>query len=243
MNGTDEARERLLDRARLALSREGARLVADGERYLVRANSDRRRRPVLRLDEPAFRALIAAPGLRPLADGAWGLIRRPDPAPVPPAGRPGLIEGERTVVEADGRLIQRRANLGESPLAWLARRRDGHGRPWLTPAELMAGERLREDFDRVGLVGRLTMDWNAGPRAAGGRGQGLDPAERGIAAKARIRSALDAVGPGLAPILERVCFHGSALQAAERTLGLPRRSGKTVLKLALQRLAQHYGLG
>jgi hypothetical protein len=29
---------------------------------------------------------------------------------------------------------------------------------------------------------------------------------------------------------------------AERTLGLPRGAGKTVLKLALEQLARHYGI-
>jgi hypothetical protein len=37
-----------------------------------------------------------------------------------------------------------------------------------------------------------------------------------------------------------VCLAETALQVAERELGLPRRAGKTVLKLALQRLAMHY---
>ena len=61
-----------------------------------------------------------------------------------------------------------------------------------------------------------------------------------MAAKARVASALEAVGPGLREMLEQVCLRASALEAAERGLGLPSRSGKTVLKLALQRLAAHY---
>jgi hypothetical protein len=40
-----------------------------------------------------------------------------------------------------------------------------------------------------------------------------------------------------------VCLAGATLEAAEPALGLPRRSGKTVLKLALGRLADHYQLG
>ena len=60
------------------------------------------------------------------------------------------------------------------------------------------------------------------------------------AIRERIAGALAAVGPGLREILERVCLMGSALEAAERSLKLPRRAGKTVLKLALQRLARHY---
>ncbi|HRD47848.1 MAG TPA: DUF6456 domain-containing protein, partial [Caulobacter sp.] len=117
------------------------------------------------------------------------------------------------------------------------------GRRWLTLAEIAAAERLREDFALAGVVGRLTMAWDAGPRARGARGRGLEPAEKARAAKDRIARALDAVGPGLREILQHVCFAGSALDAAERDLGLPRRSGKTVLKLALQRLAVHYGIG
>ena len=62
-------------------------------------------------------------------------------------------------------------------------------------------------------------------------------------ARDRVRAALEAAGPGLAPMLERICIHGSALEAAERGLGLPRRSGKTVLRLGLQRLAAHYRIG
>ena len=53
--------------------------------------------------------------------------------------------------------------------------------------------------------------------------------------------ALEAAGPRLAPMLEAVCIRSSALQAAEGQLGLRRRQGKTVLKHALQALAEHYG--
>ena len=70
----------------------------------------------------------------------------------------------------------------------------------------------------------------------------VEPAERARAAKERIARALAAAGPGLGDILEHVCLRSTALEAAERSLGLPRRSGKAVLKLALGRLAAHYGL-
>ncbi|WP_241693684.1 DUF6456 domain-containing protein, partial [Caulobacter sp. SSI4214] len=153
-----------------------------------------------------------------------------------PPGRPGVIE--ETVAAPAGEGTARR-NLGESPIAWLARRRDREGRPWLTPIEAAAGERLREDFESLGTQGRMTMAWDAGPRVEGGR-PGLAPAERDTAARQRIAKALDAVGPGLRGILESVCLLGSALETAERSLKLPRRAGKTVLKLALQGLARHY---
>lgn len=225
------------------LERPGAWLAADGEGYVVRVGADRRRRAAGRLTEADFRALAAEPGLRSRPDGGWTLRPRPASPPKPPAGRPGFIAGERAVAEPGGGMAVRAVNLGESPIAWLAHRRDANGRPWLTPAEAASGERLRDDFYRAGIVGRLTMDWDAGPRSGGRSPAALDPAERGLAAKARVSAALDAAGPGLKEMLERVCLAGMTLEAAERALGLPRRAGKAVLKLALGRLAVHYGVG
>lgn len=228
-----EAR-RLAERAMRLLSRPGAVIEAQGVGYGVRLGASRRRSVMLTLDEAAFQALAREATLKVRAQGGWTLTARPEPL-APPPGRPGVIENE---VEApDGGKTRR--NLGESPIAWLARRRDGEGRPWLSPTEAAAGERLREEFESLGTQGRTTMRWDLTPRVSGGR-PGLAPAERDHAARERIAKALAAVGPGLREILERVCLLGSALETAERSLKLPRRAGKTVLKLALQRLAQHY---
>ena len=233
--------ERLTARATAGLTRPGACLEMSGAEYALRLAPDRRRRPLMLLNEAVFVRLAKEPGLKPRPAGGWVIARLPA-EPSPPPGRPGVVIGERAVLDEDGRPAFRAANLGESPIAWLARRRDANGRPWLTPQEAAAGERLRDDFYRAGSVGRLTMDWSGMPRAGSGGGLRLDPAERARAAKARVAAALEAAGPGLREILERVCLAGSALEAAERGLNLPRRSGKTVLKLALGRLALHYGL-
>lgn len=235
----------LTERAAGALARPDAWLSAEGQGYEVRLGSDRRRRPLMRLDETVFAELTREPGLALRPEGGWRLARV-RVAACPPREerpRPGMIERERPVVTPEGRTEMRRANLGESPLAWLARRKGPDGQPWLSPAELMAGERLREDFERAGTLGRLTMAWDAGPRAKGGRGPGVDPLEHGVSARARIAAAMAAVGPQSRPVLEQVCFRGAALAVAERELKLPRRSGKRVLKLALQRLAAHYRIG
>jgi hypothetical protein len=104
-----------------------------------------------------------------------------------------------------------------------------------------AAERLRNDHERCAVIGRLTMDWSGLP-PLGRRLDGDRPAERDRAAKQRLADALAAVGPGLREMLERVVLTGTALEAAERGLSLPRRAGKTVLKLALTRLADHYGM-
>jgi hypothetical protein len=222
--------ERLAVRAERLLRRPGSLIEVKGLGYVVRFGP--RRATMLTVDEAAFRVLARDGALAQRREGGWRLIK-PLAPPAPPPGRPGVIEGERVVIEGSDQHVVLRANLGESPLAWLARRGG------LEPVEIVAGERLREDFQKAGTVGRLTMNWDAQPRGEGG-GQGLEPALRARAAKDRIAAALAAVGPGLREMLERVCLAETALQVAERELGLPRRAGKTVLKLALQRLAMHY---
>lgn len=228
-----EAR-RQAERAMRLLARPGAVVEAQGEGYGVRLGASRRRRPMLILDEAGFRALAREAVLKVRPQGGWTMIDRPPPMS-PPPGRLGVIDGE---VLLPGASKPVRRNLGESPIAWLARRRDRDGQPWLTPVEAAAGERLREEYERLGTQGCLTMRWDAA-RVDGGL-PGLAPVEQGHAARQRIARALDAVGPGLREILERICLMGSALEAAESALKLPRRTGKTVLKLALQRLARHY---
>lgn len=239
---------RMLERARSLLDRPGAWLDQSGGAYPLRLGGDRRGRVVLTLDEAAFRALIERPGLRRRDGGGW--LARPAPArhtalsPAPPPGRPGLIEGERPVMEADGRLATRRANLGESPVAWLARRKDASGRPWLSPAEVAAGERLRREAETALSGPSLTMRWDALPRTgSGGASARVEPGDRALSAAARVEAALSACGPRLRALVERVCIHGTSLQLAEQDLSLRRRQGKTVLKQGLQALAEHYGIG
>ncbi|MBD3833655.1 DUF6456 domain-containing protein [Brevundimonas bullata] len=243
--------KRIVERARALLDRPGAWLDQSGAAYPLRLGGDRRGRVVLTLDEAAFRALVERPGLRRRDGGGWQARARsvtntslsPGLAPGSPAGRPGLIEGERPFMELDGRLTTRRANLGESPVAWLARRKDASGRPWLSPAEVAAGERLRREAE-IALSGpSLTMRWDALPRAGGGSSARVEPSDRALSAAARVEAALSACGPRLRALVERVCIHGTSLQLAEETLFLRRRQGKTVLKQGLQALAEHYGLG
>ena len=238
----DEDRE--AERAVVLLRRPGAWLSPEGGGYRVRVGADRRRRAHMAVGEALFTRLATAPGLAVRAEGGWMLARGggADGAPAK-AGRPGVVDGERRVREADGRTVSRAANLGESPLAWLARRKDRTGAPFLTAAELAAGERLRDDYHRAGVLGRLTMNWDAGPRERSARGPGGDPLERGRNARARVAAALEAVGPELRPVLEHACLRETSLALAERALGLPKRTGRTVLKLALQRLAAHYRIG
>ena len=127
-------------------------------------------------------------------------------------------------------------NLGESPLTWL------HVRGHLSDRQLDAGERLRADYERAQLAPSVTMRWDA-VRIRGSGDAGLTPGERQIAAKARFDAAIASAGPGLADVLWRVACAGESLPVVEKALAWPVRSGKLVLRLALDRVADFYRIG
>ena len=70
----------------------------------------------------------------------------------------------------------------------------------------------------------------------------LNASERQLAARARFEGAVSAAGPGLSDILWRVVCAGETLPFAEREMAWPVRSGKLVLRLALDRVAGAYRL-
>lgn len=124
-------------------------------------------------------------------------------------------------------------NLAESPLVWLYAR--GH----LTERLLDAGEALRTDYERAQLSASITMRWDPVRVKSTGE-RGLAASERQVAARQRFDGAIKAAGKGLEDILWRVVCAGEALPEAEKTLGWPARSGKLVLRIALERVAEFY---
>ena len=229
------------ERARRMLARPGAWIDQHEGRYPLRVGGDRRSRVSLTLDETDFLALVADPGLKVRKGGGWTARRAT--ADGPAYGSPGQVIGQRTLMDDDGCVITRAANLGETPIAWLARRRDASGRPWLTPAEVAAGERLRQDGERAAAGPSVTMRWDGLPRSGGGSATRIEPGDRAMSAAARVNAALQAVSPRVRAFVVHVCLRSSSLQLAERELGLRRRQGKTMLKQGLQALAEHYGIG
>ncbi len=124
-------------------------------------------------------------------------------------------------------------NLAESPLAWL------HAHGHLDDRLFDAGERLRADYERSKLGPNITMRWDP-VRVKGTGDHGLIPTERQIAARERLHGALAHAGKGLQDILWRVVCASETLPVAEKGLQWPARSGKLVLKLALDRVADFY---
>ncbi len=232
-------------RARRLLARREGWLEAAGSHYSLRVGRDRRSPILLTLDEAGFRQLVEDPGLKARPGGGW--VARSstgrDPDRTPP-GRPGLIEGIRPVAARDGQITAHRANLAHSAVAWLARRRDGEGRPLLNPAQVAAADLLGRDAEMALRGPSLTMRWDALPRSgSGGSAAGRsEPGPAALAAARRVEAALAACGSARG-MVEAICIRASALQAAERDLGLRRREGRSLLNAGLLALAAHYRLG
>ena len=150
-----------------------------------------------------------------------------------------LIEKVLSETQAPRPRARRRkilVNVAESPLAWL------HARGRISDRQRAAGEALRSDYERAGLAPRVTQLWDAPPADRGARGA-PDPAaatHAQIDARRRFHAAIAMAGPGLADILWRVVCAGEAVPQAERTLGWPTRSGRLVLTLALDRVADYH---
>lgn len=152
-----------------------------------------------------------------------------------------VIEGDTVGARVRGGQRPARSvtvNLAESPLGWLL------ARGLIDQRQFDAGEKLRTDWERANLSPSITMRWDAAPLSRGSRGSGdhLEPSERQAAARQRFDAAMTALGRDLNDIAWRVICSGEAMPLAEKALGWPVRSGRLVLRLALDRLADFYRL-
>ncbi|ARE38278.1 DNA-binding protein [Rhodovulum sp. P5] len=164
-------------------------------------------------------------------------------------GQPGMAEAYTPFGDqhrdmewqGDDRSERIRYNRAESPLAILARRRDKDGKPFLSADLVAAGERLREDFEISQMGPRVAQNWDrfltGGDRGSFGSG---GPGDGAGAARDRVANALRDLGPGLGDVVLRCCCFLEGMEEAEKKMGWSARSGKIVLRIALQRLKRHY---
>nr|WP_309498536.1 DUF6456 domain-containing protein [Yoonia sediminilitoris] len=142
---------------------------------------------------------------------------------------------------AEPTAMQRQATryqITESPLTGLARRKDRDGQPFLKRELVAVGERLREDFE-LAQVGLPEIDnWEA--LMSEDLSGSSDSPPNAMAARKRVKDALTDLGPGLGDVALRCCCLLEGLEQTEKNMGWSARSGKIVLRIALQRLARHF---
>ena len=171
-------------------------------------------------------------------------------APVDAAPKPPKQARQRLLVRdaETGSLREVEVNLRENPLMWLARRKDAQGRPYLEPHHVAAGEKLRQDYETACMQPKITANWNAAlvasdrARLKSGPRDPYPFSDVVLMARERVHAALEAIGPELADVVLAVCCLGHGIEAAEKALCWPRRSARLVLRIALERLAMHYGI-
>ncbi|MCZ0811041.1 MAG: DUF6456 domain-containing protein [Pseudomonadota bacterium] len=168
------------------------------------------------------------------------MLARDDTGPPGCAEAPGAFAGPARAVGLQDPPASRRIRYGaaETPLIALARRRDRDGQRFLAPDLVRAGERLREDYDLSGLGARRDAPWDRFVMKDMAQPEGLSPMQ--VLARARVLGALRDLGPGLGDVALRCCCYLEGLETAEKRLGWSARSGKIVLRIALQRLKRHY---
>lgn len=152
-------------------------------------------------------------------------------------------EAEQGAPQDGGKRRRVRYSVAESPVIALSRRKTKDGTPFLSEALVNAAERLREDFELAQMGPRVTQNWDsfltAGSDAGTSNGQSggnLGPGD----ARERVAKALAFLGPGLGDMALRCCCQLEGLESAEKRMGWSARSGKIVLRIALQRLRQFY---
>jgi len=134
-----------------------------------------------------------------------------------------------------------RYNAAESPVSALGRKVDRDGKPYLEAGLVRVAERLREDFELAQMGPRVAQNWDrflTGSDRGGFASSG--PGEGPSGARDRVAEALRDLGPGLGDVALRVCCFLEGIETTERRMGWAARSGKIVLRIALQRLQRHY---
>jgi len=170
------------------------------------------------------------------------MVARSDPPRGFAEAQTAFSDQHRRSVDEGGARRRIRYNINESPVTLLARRKDRDGKPFLGHDLVAAGDRLREDFELAQMGPRVAQNWDrfltGSDRGSFGFADGAGRGSEG--ARDRVAAALRALGPGLGDVALRCCCFLEGLETAEKRMGWSARSGKIVLRIALQRLKAHY---
>lgn len=146
--------------------------------------------------------------------------------------------------------IANRANVAMleidiSPIVKLYNRQRNIAYKYLKERHLYAGQRLFKNFLNANLQPNITMDWNKLNSVKQNHYMGKKESgfsENNYIARTKLYDSLKHVGEEFSAILVEICIFGNGLEATEKTMNWPARSGKLLLTLALDKLADFYGM-
>lgn len=189
--------------------------------------------------------LVSATSLAYLARKNWVMregkfLRITGKAPTSGAGVPQLRTTETVDFTENGETTTPTRVTAESPIDYLASRKDKNGVALLSKEERVAGDRLRSDFTRGHMMPGIGMRWGEPIRSTVGSGGGVTQTDSAMAARARVNKAIAAVGPEFSGLLIDICCFLKGLEQVEMERGWPQRSAKVMLRAGLSILARHY---
>ena len=136
-----------------------------------------------------------------------------------------------------------RRNVRGSVILRLSRRRDRSGATLLTDAQITAAQQYTHDLLRAGEGGHASRSSSNLIKVDGM--QRHDATEIATLSRLegqdRLRKARQAIGPKLSRLLNGVCGANERLETIERAEAWSKGTGLSVLRIALDLLAAHYG--
>lgn len=132
-----------------------------------------------------------------------------------------------------------------SPILKLFNRQRNVAHRYLNEIHLQAGQKLFKLFVSANLQPHITMDWDRLKSVPqnhymGSKDSGFS--EQAYIARRQLYESLAHVGEEFSTILVEICLFGNGLEATEKAMHWPARSGKLLLTMALDRLAEYYQL-
>ncbi len=235
-------------RALKRLAIDGGFIMRADGRWVVASGPDKRRKTTLRLSVGEVRAM-ASEGVITLSGDVYQLtdeglahVRRAASV-VDRFRRQHQHVVRKSISTQEGEFVDTEADIGRSPVRRMDAAARATGAKSFSHRALLASEKYCTDCERAQAGPRVTADWSSASsrtkRGATGQG-GFTESQR--SAHRRAEAAEKALGPGLSDVARAFCIDGRSLSAIERSFGWPRSSARVVLGLALERLADHYGL-
>ena len=173
-----------------------------------------------------------------ISDAGLGWLKRALAGDDPYREQHAALTGSE-IPDDGGERIRVTIDENESPLARMHAAPPDHGKALIDDLQFLAGERFRRDFTLANLMPRLVADLEA-PVVAGRRGAAHGEfSDIVVTARQRFSRAVEAMGPDLSGIAIDVCCHLKDPAAAGTSS--PDNTTLVVLRLALDRLAIHYG--